>query len=60
MPSRPEPFEEGVTLFPKPFRKRQTGEIRCSESPSGLDIEALEDRNQLPCVLRRVPGGALQ
>jgi len=42
------------------LRQRQTGEIFSRESHLGLDIEAIEHGNQLPRVLRGVPGGALE
>lgn len=47
-------------LFPQPFRQRQPRQFFAGELAVGRDAEALEYRDQLPRVLRRMPGRAFE
>ena len=49
-----------ATLFPESFRQRQAGKIFLGQPSVGLDAEAFQDRDQLPRVLRRMPGRSLE
>src|SRR5258707_13928661 len=46
-------------LFPEPRWQRQSGVILGAERTVRFDAEALQHRDDLACVLRRVPGAAL-
>src|SRR5258706_16226562 len=46
-------------LFPDPRWQRQSGVILGAEGTGRFDAETLQHRDDLACVLRRVPGAAL-